>query len=154
MAPAVRRLVRSLGLLPLLLALVLPGADARVQICRKDPVVRIDGQVADILLSSSLELNDAATGPTAVVITVPTGVPAELLAVDRGFGGHGYDVRFAESDRLRATEQNLRVRVEVYVPAADGSQPVAVEFTPRGPGRLAAGGAEGTANAWVVVDAG
>ena len=151
MAPLFRRLASMFALAVVLLALAGAPAGARIGTCRGDPVVRIDGQIADIVLSSHDEMKDAATGPAKVVVTVPSGVPAELVATDRGFGGHGYDVRFAESDRLRVTERGLEVRIEVYAPATDGSLPVWVEFTPRGEGRLSAGSAEGRANAWVTL---
>ncbi len=154
MAPLFRRLAATLALVVVLLGVTSAPAGAIVGICTKDPIVRIDGQTADILLSSYDEMNDAATGPATIVVTVPPGVSAELVAADRGFGGHGYDVRFADSDRLQVTKRGLEVRVEVYVPATDGSLPVWVEFTPRGKGRLSAGSAEGRANAWVTVTTG
>ena len=149
-----RRLVPTLALVAVLLALAAAPAGASIRVCRADPVVLIDGQIADILLSSYAEMKDAATGPAKVVVTVPSGVRAELVATDLGFGGHGYEVRFADSDRLRVTERQLEVRVEVYVPATDGSLPVWVEFTPRGVGRLSAGSAEGRANDWISLTTG
>ena len=154
MVPLYRRLASTFVLVAVLLALVGAPAGASIRICRADPVVLIDGQIADILLSSYAGMKDAASGPAKVVVTVPSGVRAELVATDLGFGGHGYEVRFAHSDRLRVTEHRLEVRVEVYAPASDGSLPVWVEFTPRGVGNLSAGSAEGRANDWVTLTTG
>ena len=143
---------RWLALSPLALAAALTarGASASKQWCRVDPVVRIDGEVADIVLSSYEEMEEAATGPARVVVTVPRGIEVEQLSEDEGFGGHGYDVSFEKFDDLKGTEDALRVAVRVYAPATDGSLPVRVDFEPRRKGgRLGAGSAEGTANGWV-----
>ena len=144
-----RFLAPLLGLLGLLV--LTPDAGARPTWCKRDPVVQIGGQTADVLVSSYEAMNGAATGPVAIVVTVPTGVAAVLRATDAGFGGWGYDVRFAESDALRNTSRSLQVRVEVYAPATDALLPVKVQFTPRGTGRLSGGSASGTANSWVVL---
>ena len=151
-----RDAVRLLGLAALALpaALVPRAAAATHGWCRTDPIVRIDGQTADILLSSHLEMRLLATGPAEVVVAVPTGVSARLVATDPGFGGNGYDVRFEESGRLDDDEQVLEVRIKVYAPALDGlhgALPVRVDFTPRGDGRLVPGRAIGLANEWVTL---
>ena len=152
-SPAPRRAAIAPALLLAALALLLavPGASAGRSWCKSDPVVMIDGHVADIWLSSYVEMDAAATGPAQVVVTVPTGVAAELLAVDNGFGGHGYDIGFAESSKLKATATSLQVQVQAYVPATDGSLPVKVQFIPRGTGPLKAASATGLANAWVML---
>ena len=149
-----RDAVRLLGLTALALpvALLPRAAGATHSWCRTDPIVRIDGQTADVLLSSHDEMRELATGPAKIVVTAPSGVPAKLVATDLGFGGWGYDVRFVESDRLRNGADALEVLVEVYAPARDGEDgplPIKVDFTPRGDGRLAPGQAEGWANKWV-----
>ena len=151
-----RDAARLLGLAPVALAAALPprGAAAAKQWCKTDPIVRIDGQTADILLSSHLEMRQLATGPARVVVTVPAGVPARLIATDPGFGGNGYDVRFEESGRLDDDGQVLEVLINVYAPALDGRHgvlPVRVTFTPRGDGRLVPGQALGLANEWVTL---
>jgi hypothetical protein len=133
------------------LLLAMPGASAGRSWCMNDPVVKIDGHVADVFVSSYVEMDAAATGPTQIVVTVPTGVSTELLAVDNGFGGHGYAVSFATSSRLKATATGIQVQVEVYAPATDGSLPVKVQFTPRSTGPLKAASATGLANAWVTL---
>ena len=144
-----RFLAPMLGLLALLV--LAPGAGARISWCKKDPVVQIAGQTADILISSYDTMNNAATGPVVVVVTVPTGIATVLRATDAGFGGLGYAVSFAQSDTLKNSSRSLQVRVEVYAPASDASLPVKVQFTPRGTGRLAGGSASGIANSWVVL---
>ena len=139
-----------LGLL--LVVLVAPAVGATHGWCKTDPILRIDGQTADVFLSSHREMRAAATGPARLVVTVPTGIPIELVATDKGFGGQGYDVRFAESPELKNAAGALQVRVEAYAPASDDALPLRVEFAPRGNGRLSAGSAEGTANAWVTLE--
>ena len=153
-----RDAVRLFGLA----ALVLPAAlrpravDAILGWCRRDPTITIDGQIADIFLLSYDEMDLLARGPSQVVVTVPTGVPTQLIATDPGFGGHGYHVRFRQSDNLTNTDRILEVQIEVFAPAQDrpdGPLPVRVEFTPRGTGRLIPGWAEGLANKWVTLHA-
>jgi hypothetical protein len=126
--------------------------------CQQDPIVKIDGQTADIFLSSHLEMLTLASGPAKIVVTVPTGISTRLVATDPGFGGNGYDVRFAESDRLTDNPNVLQVRIKVYAPALDDltgvlplTLPLRVKFTPRGNGRLVAGEATGEANSWVTL---
>jgi hypothetical protein len=143
-----------------LAAVVLPaalrpgGAGATRGWCQADPIVTIDGQFADISLSSYEEMLDLATGPTQVVVTVPTGVATRLVATDTGFGGHGYHVRFKKSRKFANTEQLLEVRIRVHAPARkapDGPLPLKVTFSPLGVGPLLGGEALGRANKWLVL---
>jgi hypothetical protein len=125
------------------------AARAIIGWCRRDPIVQIDGQTAHILLSSYLEMDELATGPSEVTVTVPEGISARLLATDPGFAHFGYDVRFKESPHLANTDRVLEVVIEVLSPALDGLEgplPVLVDFSPRGNGRLAPGQAQGLAN--------
>ena len=151
-----RDAVRLLGLAALMLPAALrPRAvDAILGWCRNDPTITIDGQTADIFLSSYEEMNQLATGPAHVVVTVPTGVPTALISADAGFGGHGYHVRFVHSKKLTSSDQILEVQINVHAPARqglDGPLPVRVEFIPRGAGRLVPGSAEGWASEWVTL---
>jgi hypothetical protein len=116
--------------------------------CRMDPVVKIDGKTADIWLASDTALNDTATGPAQIVVAVPVGVPAEILAVDRGFGGLGYDVQFVEDSSLGKGWSGPQVRVRVYVPSSDGSLPLTVSFLPRSSG-LGMATSLGLVNTWI-----
>ena len=149
-----RRTAPLLGLVAVLFASIVPDAGAISLWCRVDPIVQIDGQTAAVLVSSYEEMKLLAAGPTKVRVTVPPGVDTRLVATDRGFGGWGYEVSFAESAALKDRGDVLEVRIEVYAPALDAALPVRVAFTPRGGGRLLAGTAEGTANAWVSVRTG
>ena len=121
--------------------------------CQKDPVVKIDGKVADIWLGSYTDLNAAATGPCVIEIGVPVGVPAELLATDPGFGQLGYAVSFYQDAKLTKSKSTVQVRVAVLVPSRDGTLPLTVDFTPRSSG-LAPASASGYANNWVNLESG
>jgi hypothetical protein len=97
---------------------------------------------------------ELATGPAQIIVTVPPRVPIRLVSTDRGFGGHGYDVRFNRSDKLPNTEQVLKVLIKVRAPARntpEGPLPLRVTLTPLDTGRLVADEAEGLANTWVVL---
>ena len=153
-----RRSPRRHPLLPLLLAalafvLIAPNASAFRQWCRTDPIVRIDGQIAHVLVSVPREARDLTTGPIELVIAVPAGVDAELIAANMGFG-YGYVVTFVPSDALATGPAGTAVEVSAVVPTLDGTIPVLVEFVPNGNGPLAAGAVRGLANAWVVLRSG
>ncbi len=115
--------------------------------CRTDPVVSIDGQLADIFVAAPLRV----TGPNRVLVMVPVGVDAELVATDLGFG-QGTNVAFAESAALRTTARGFQVRIRVYVPARD-AMPVRLEFAHRLGQLLSPATARGTANTWVTLQA-
>ena len=135
----------------LLLALAGAGpAGASRQWCRTDPVVAVDGAVADVFVSGPLEAPLLVTGPTLVVVPVPAGVDARLVASDLGFG-RGVAVSFAEARWLKARDGRAEVQVEVLVPASDAAMPVLVEVAPRVVGVLRPASAEGVANRWVTV---
>ena len=127
-----------------------PRATASKGWCRTDPVVMIAGEVVDIFVSAPFDAPLHVTGPTEVVVTVPVGVDAQLVATDLGFG-QGVEVTFAESARLKATANRIEVKTAVLVPATDSAMPVRVEFAPRVVGLLAPAEAEGTANSWVAL---
>jgi hypothetical protein len=148
--PRLRRaLVSALVLAALLLAGPAP-AFAGDGWCSADPVVKIDGKVVDIVISSLDEADELAMGPVQLVIRVPVGISAEILATDRGFGGHGYAISFAEVPYLVASADRLPIEVAVYAPMADGTLPVRLDIRPRSSPLIPASG-EGTANAWLTV---
>lgn len=68
--------------------------------CRSDPVVSIDGELADIVYDAPLEAPLNVSGPTQIVVTVPYGVQASLVLAGPGFG-HGEQVSFANSHKLK-----------------------------------------------------
>ena len=144
-----RRILPAIGVLALLLVLNVPDAGAILGWCAKDPVVKIDGRTADIWVASHDALHEAITGPIQIVVTVPAGVPTELLAADLGFGKTGYAVAFVQDPAL-AQDAGVRtqVRVAVFVPATDPTLPVRVDFAPRS-SPLSPASAIGTVNSWV-----
>ncbi len=114
-----------LALLAVLFLLHAQSAGAIIEWCFRDPVVDIGGKTMSVYVSAPVEILETVTGPTVVEIIVPTGVPKTLISTDDGFG-LGWDVRFAESDKLRVTDRGIEVRVRTYVPAST-SLPVITE---------------------------
>ena len=149
-----RLLVRGplVGLHAVLLLLDARSAGALVQWCRTDPVVEIGGERMHVYVSGPADLLGAVTGPTVVEITVPIGVPVSLVSTDSGFG-LGWDVRFAESDRLRVADQGIEVRIRTRVPADTHRLVVVTEVTDGNGGLLAtmtgATNTGDTAKAWL-----
>ena len=147
-------MVTTIALTLAVLGLVLTGSPAQAGKgwCRVDPIVIIDGEIADVFVGSTLSALLTTTGPIRMVVTVPPGTQATKLISDLGFG-RGYDFRFAESSDLVATEDGIPVRVDVYVPATDDSLPVSVYFAPRLLGILWPASVDGYANSWVSLTA-
>lgn len=144
------RFMTAITFAAIFLLTVATPASASVGWCKTDPLVMIDGGLADILVTAPLTAPLQVTGPTQIVVSVPVGVPADLILGDLGFG-RGTEVSFREARNLRVLEHGIEVRVAVYVPAQDSSMPVAVEFAPRVLGILWPDRAEGTANEWVTL---
>ena len=140
----------ALALALLLVGTTVAGTVASKGWCRTDPVVLIDGAIADVFVSAPLTAPLKVTGPTEVVITVPEGVETAVVLTDLGFG-RGETVTFKESARLRRTADGVQLKLAVRVPARDDEMPVRVEFAPRLLGILWPDSAEGTANDWVVL---
>jgi hypothetical protein len=130
-------------------------AEAARAWCRADPVIMVDGQLADVFVSSDLAMLTSARGPIQLVIAIPKGSRGSVALTDVGFG-HGYNISFVESSGLTRSATHTQVRVSAYVSATSSSHPVDVNFSPRA---LNAGlrsilfgvTASGTANAWVTV---
>ena len=162
-------------MLALPLALGVDGAGAFRGWCRADPEFRIDRRTVRVLVDARVhdmrEARALSTGePIQIVLTLPPGIRARLLATGTGFGA-GYAVSIKHSDGLRATAEVLPVGIAVYVPmkdptvrirvsldpaGADGLSPVAAEESVRVEDRveplqptITAGSATGTANAWI-----
>jgi hypothetical protein len=127
-----------------------PSAKAGKGWCRVDPVVIIDGQIADIFVGSTLSALLSTTGPIEIVVTVPPGTSTTHVISDLGFG-RGYDFSFVESSDLVETAGGVPVNVDVYVPARSDTLPVSVYFAPRLLGILWPASADGYANSWVTV---
>ncbi len=149
--PVRARLLLVFTLVTLAFVVMAPGASAARAWCRTDPVVVIDGTLADVFVSGPLLAPLKVTGPTKMIVTVPEGVKTQLILTDLGFL-RGYDVKFVQSSDLQKTDKGVEVRVEVYVPARDSSMPIKVEFSPRLLGLLNTDSVEGTANQWVTLE--
>ncbi len=140
-----------LTLVALAFIVLAPGASAARAWCRTDPVVVIDGTLADVFVSRPLSAPLEVTGPTKMIITVPEGVKTQIILHDLGFG-RGYDFKFKQSSDLHITDAGIEVKIEVYVPARDKKMPIKVEFAPRLLGILWPDSVEGTANQWITLN--
>jgi hypothetical protein len=157
--PAVlgRRILAALLLvLACSLTLGTSNAIAGIAWCRVDPVVVIDGQLADIYVASNLAMQLKATGPVQMVISLPPESTGKVLLTDTGFGLQGYQISFVTDDSLIRTASSNQVRVAVYAPARDGSLPVQVTVAPRSLNAslraiLFGWSADGFANSWVTL---
>ena len=145
------RLLVVTTLVALMSIVLAPGASAARAWCRTDPIVVLDGTLADVFVSGPVLAPLKVTGPTKLIVTVPEGVKAHLILTDLGFL-RGYDFKFKHSSELQKTDEGIQVRVEVYVPARDSKMPINVEFSPRVLGLLNPDSAEGTANQWITLD--
>jgi hypothetical protein len=132
----------------LALALTVSSADANYRWCRTDPVVLIDGQLADIFVSAQFDDLKKVNGPTEIEVSTPVGVDPELAIATAGFG-YGEKVRFAESESLKVTPEGIELRIKVRVPARDDAMPIRVEFAPHIVGVLRPAEAQGHANEWI-----
>ena len=68
--------------------------------CRSDPLIVIEGNLADIFVSAPVEELDEVKGPTQIVVVLPKKVKARLVAKGPGFL-KGETVSFETSKRLR-----------------------------------------------------
>jgi hypothetical protein len=123
--------------------------------CREDPVVMIDGQLADVFVASDLKMLLSATGPIKMKISMPVGSKGWVVLTDLGFT-KGYDISFVETSALQRSGGRTPVTVDVYAPARDSSLPVTVNFAPRSLGSgladiLFGMSADGYANQWVTL---
>lgn len=147
-----RAVVPILALFFVALVVGVPDVSAGRTWCRTDPVIKVDGQVADIWVSSYTEMNTSATGPVKIVVPIPTGSTGAVYAMDNGFG-QGYQISFVKSSSMQRTATHTQVRVQVYAPAKDSTLPVQVDMMPRSQngntGVLLGASASGTANKWV-----
>jgi hypothetical protein len=139
-------------------AVTTPSANAARGWCRMDPVIMVDGQLADVFVGSSLEMLLKATGPIRIVVTVPTGSNAKVVLTDVGFG-RGYSFEFKQSSTLKRTATHTQIRIRVYAPASSSALPVSVNFAPRSIGSsltaiLFGKTSNGYANSWVSLTTG
>lgn len=119
--------------------------------CYAEPVFLVGDWVVDVTLGSDVAMLLAASGPIDLVLTVPAGVSASLLAADAGFG-HGYAIDIQASPGLPGSAAGTRLAVEARAPATDSSLPVTVTVTILVPDDDAMRAtAEGIANRWITV---
>jgi hypothetical protein len=144
-----RLLLLSLAILAVLFGPLAQQADASKAWCRTDPIVVIDGHLTDVFVAGPLKALLVATGPTEIVVTVPTGVDAWLLLPDLGFG-RGVNVSFEESSTLTTSRKGVQIEVAVFVPASEDI-PIRVEVASRVLAILWPASAEGAANQWLTV---
>ncbi|HEX5500810.1 MAG TPA: hypothetical protein VFX03_16355, partial [Thermomicrobiales bacterium] len=117
--------------------------------CRSDPVLLIDGVLADLF--SSVPLDDVlnVTGPTRIVVTTPKDIAISLAIPGLGFL-RGEQVRFQRSRRLKRTADGIELKIKVLVPARE-KVPVEVDFAPRILGILKPERADGHTNHWITL---
>jgi hypothetical protein len=123
------------------------SAEAARGWCRTDPLILIDGELADIFCTAPLSMLLKATGPTEYVVTLPRGVDGKLLLAGPGFL-KGETLDFRHSEKLERTKSGIEIKVAVRVPAKE-DLPIGLEFAPRILGILNPDRADGFANSWV-----
>jgi len=124
--------------------------------CNMDPIVSIDGKLADIFLASDLKLLLTATGPSIIKIGLPSGSTGKVILSDLGFGLKGYSISFHTDLSLKSTTDHTQLAISVYVPSSDPSLPLTVTFAPRtlksGLKQILFGSsASGMVNQWVML---
>ena len=156
-----RDVVRGLlGLAAAGAALAPRPAEAARGWCRMDPVIEIDGELAEILVAVKFRDILDVNGETLIVVTVPKGVDAELVTPGiwstrrgtfsgPGFG-HGERTKFVKSPKLKRTRNGIQLEVAVRVPAR-GTHRVRVEFGSAGVVLLDPEQAKGATNEWVTL---
>lgn len=136
-------------------AMVAPGAGAARGWCRVDPVIVVDGQLADVYIGSTLPMLLQATGPISLEITIPTTSTGSVILNDLGFL-HGYTIVWKHSSTLTRTRSHTQIKVRVYAPASSSTLPVTVTIAPRSLSSslvaiLVGTSIDGYANSWVAL---
>jgi hypothetical protein len=150
-----RLLVVTIASFILLSAVSAQSASAARGWCKVDPVIVVDGQLADVYIGSTISMLLQATGPINLEITIPNGSTGSVILNDLGFL-HGYNVVFKHSSALTRTAQHTQIRVRVYAPASSSDLPVTVTIAPRTLTSsllqiLVGTSADGYANSWVTL---
>ena len=127
-----RRIVLAPLVALLVALLVIAPAAAGRQWCRRDPVFLVAGVQVNVEVAIPEEHQVNVTGAIRVVLYVPSGVGATLIAQDAGFNGFGEQVEILVSKRLRATPKSIPIQVKLTVPAARNDIPVQAFVTPAG----------------------
>jgi hypothetical protein len=148
-----RLLIATVASFILISATSAPEASAARGWCRFDPVIMVDGQLADVFVGSTLEMLLSATGPVKIEVIIPTGSKGYVVLTDLGFL-KGYSIVFKQSSSLVRTSRHTQVQVRVYAPAKSSTLPVTVTFAPRSLSSslldiLIGTSVDGHANEWV-----
>jgi hypothetical protein len=107
--------------LPLTFATSSPyQVEARINWCRRDPILKIDDKLVRIDVYSKKQILDVVTGPTKLRVFVPKQVDFSVVAQDEGFG-QGWDISFDSQEQLRVDKDKgtVEIRVEVFVPTPE-----------------------------------
>ena len=153
-----RLICTLLAVLVLSLAFGAPQADAARGWCMADPLIMVDGQLADVFVSSDPAMLLKASGPIEMVITIPAGSKGSVILTDLGFL-RGYKISFKQSSALQKTATHTQVKVSVYATNKGARLPVKVTFAPR---TLSSGlkailfgqSVSGYSNSWVTLKTG
>ena len=140
----------------LMLVLASSTASAGWAWCARDPIVRLNGALVQIIVSVPQEYRDAVNGPIQVDVLTPAGVSQELVFTDEGFNGYGEAVRFISSPNMPMFGSTFSTVIRVRVPIDAGvagvtSIPARVEvILPDGTSTLTEGLSRGIiTTAWV-----
>jgi hypothetical protein len=148
---SVTRRVFTSSVVAQVLALVLeatPAAIAARGWCRSDPLLEFDGTLAYVVYSAPPGIRKATTGSIEIVVSIPRGVAAKLIAPGPGFG-HGESVQFISTSEMEKTNSGVQAQVAVRIPAGD-ELPVRLECARRTHAdRNSPAVAEGTTNRWL-----
>ena len=154
---ASRRLVTMLAMLLLAVSVGHGHAEAARGWCKVDPVILVDGQLADVFVGITPDMLLKATGPIKMEILIPNGSKGYVVLTDVGFL-RGYQITFKESSNLTKTRKQTQIQVRVFAPSK-GSLPVTVTFAPRSLGSsltdiLFGKSVDGKSNTWVTLKTG
>ncbi len=149
-----RNLLTILAILVLSISISSPQADAARGWCKVDPVIMVDGQLADVFVGSTPEMLLQATGPIKMEIMIPKGSKGAVILMDLGFL-RGYDIKFIQSAELKKTKTHTQIQVRVYAPSKT-TLPVTVTFAPRTLNSsltdiLFGSSVDGSSNSWVTL---
>ena len=123
----VQRAAALITTLVLVFVAVTP-ANAGLVWCKTDPIVRLNGQTVQVLVSIPDTYVSRVDGPTRVEIKTPQQVKRELLFVDDGFNGHGEDFSFSDIGDGYGTATGYRIKIKVTVPIeTSNTVPILVE---------------------------
>ena len=101
----------------LVFVIIASPVDAGRKWCQVDPTFNIAGTMTQVDVAVYQDLQVHIQGPIAVTLSVPPGIPVEVMSVDNGFNGHGYAITVLSDPRLKVTRQGIQVRFQVAVPS-------------------------------------